>query len=243
MRVLISGCLSAVVAAGIPAQAVHVVGPGGFAQIRDALTVAGPGDHLLVLPGTYAHFDAAVGVTIRALLPGTVNVSWDPAYMPAGCAANIFCMIQEGRSVLSTPPGQTLTLVDLTFPDTLVNVNGVQIPNRVEILGGRVVLEDCTIRAFDVPALSVSNASVHMIRGLVGGSGFSFTAHGLRASTSTITAVGTRYALHRQCAVAAARRVGDRPGQQPPRREPHHGDRRFPVVGRPGLTGDPGRWR
>ncbi|MFN7588416.1 MAG: hypothetical protein ACK501_02705 [Planctomycetota bacterium] len=43
-------------AAGALAQTTHLVGPGGLAQIRDALLIAAPGDLVLAQPGTYAQF-------------------------------------------------------------------------------------------------------------------------------------------------------------------------------------------
>ncbi|MCB9878804.1 MAG: hypothetical protein H6835_14510 [Planctomycetes bacterium] len=53
------------------AQSTLVVGPGGFAQIRDAVAVAAPGDVVVMQPGVYAHFTAQVACTIRAAVPGT----------------------------------------------------------------------------------------------------------------------------------------------------------------------------
>lgn len=53
--------------AALDAQATHLVGPGGFAQIRDALAIAAPGDLILVQPGTYSQFFVQRGVTIRAV--------------------------------------------------------------------------------------------------------------------------------------------------------------------------------
>lgn len=96
MRRTFAGCLPLVVAVGLPAQTTHLVGPGGLPQIRNALANAAPGDLIHVQPGTYAQFDANVGVTIRALVPGTVTIAYDIAFAPAGCSANPFCGVIEG---------------------------------------------------------------------------------------------------------------------------------------------------
>jgi hypothetical protein len=55
-------------------QTTRLVGPAGLAQIRDALAISSPGDVIQVQPGTYAQFTVSIGVTIRALIPGTVNI-------------------------------------------------------------------------------------------------------------------------------------------------------------------------
>lgn len=87
-------------AAPIAAQTTHLVGPGGFATIPDALAVAAPGDVVLVQPGSYPGFFVTTGVTVRAL--GLVQVS------------TISCTL---------PPGANLNLVDLRILGQVI-VNG-----------------------------------------------------------------------------------------------------------------------
>jgi hypothetical protein len=55
-------------------QTTHLVGPGGFADLNLALAAATDGDILLVQPGSYPTFLTTLGVTIRALVPGTVTL-------------------------------------------------------------------------------------------------------------------------------------------------------------------------
>lgn len=92
--------LALAVAAPIAAQATHLVGPGGFATIPEALAVATPGDVVLVQAGSYPGFFATQGVTVRAL--GLVQV------------ASISCTL---------PPGANLNLVDLRILGQVI-VNG-----------------------------------------------------------------------------------------------------------------------
>ena len=71
---MVSRALACLVGASALAQATHVVGPGGFAQVQNALQVASPGDVIVVLPGFYLGFTANIGVTVVAAVPGTVTL-------------------------------------------------------------------------------------------------------------------------------------------------------------------------
>ena len=102
-------------AAGALAQTTHLVGPGGLAQIRDALLIAAPGDLVLVQPGTYAQFHANVGVTIRAAVPGTVVVAYDASVLSAVCSSDPFCLVVESRTRIAPPAGQTVHCEGLEF--------------------------------------------------------------------------------------------------------------------------------
>ncbi|MFM1874229.1 MAG: hypothetical protein RL398_3651 [Planctomycetota bacterium] len=183
-------------AVALPSQSTHLVGPGGLPQIRDALAIAAAGDTILVQPGTYAHFAATVGVQIRAATPGTVLVRWDQAFVP-GCSGNPFCVLTEGATQLMPPVGQTLTLVGLTFPPTATTVFGGQVRNRLEVLGGRVVLDGCIVESVAPHALAVANATVHLLGGECRAIPPTLVPFGttvaLRGSNSSITAVGTRF--------------------------------------------------
>ena len=73
------------------AQTTHLVGPGGHPQITAAIAAASPGDVVLVQPGTYQPFTLTIGLTIRAVVPGTVHVQggWGPlSNVVAGQAAH-----------------------------------------------------------------------------------------------------------------------------------------------------------
>jgi hypothetical protein len=131
-------CLAALAAAGAPAtaQTTHTVGPGGFPQVAAALAVAGPGDVVLVQPGTYQGFTASIGVTIRAVTNGTV-------------------FLQSTCTVSAMPP-QSLHLVDLDFLDLRV-IGGTCTMDRcrarqptgpgaaVLVSGATLCLQNCVI--------------------------------------------------------------------------------------------------
>lgn len=187
-------CPLFVVVVGLPAQVTHWVGPGGLPQISAALAIAAPGDTILVQPGTYAQFAANLGVQIRAVVPGSVQVVWNAAFAPPGCANNLVCLFSEGATRLAPPGGQTLTLVGLSFPPIDSNLGSFTIRNRVEITGGRVVLDDCTIGSTASQALWVTDASVHLVGGSVAGHSNVSQSVGLRASNASITAQGTSVA-------------------------------------------------
>ncbi|HEX5050974.1 MAG TPA: hypothetical protein VFZ65_04310 [Planctomycetota bacterium] len=190
---LAAACLLAAAPLALPAQAVHVVGPGGLPQIRDALAIAAPGDLVLVLPGSYAPFQVHVGVTIAAVLPGTVDVTIDPTFL-GPCSPCYYA----GITSLAPPPGQTLTLVDLAFTSTWVVFQGQYVYPSVVVSGGRVVFEGCTIEVTSAffPALSVQHASVHLqdctVRGFEQLTGIT----ALSTLDADITAVGTTITRH-----------------------------------------------
>jgi hypothetical protein len=197
MKKFTTACqIFAVAAVGLPAQTTHMVGPGGLPQIRDALAIAAPGDTILVQPGTYAHFRATVGVQIRAQTPGNVQVQWDQAFAP-GCSSNPFCALTEGATQLAPPAGQTLTLVGLEFPAGATPVFGGMVRNRLEVLGGRVVLDQCVVESIAPNALAVVNATLHLVGGEYGSPASSLVPFGttvaMRAMNAAITAVGTRF--------------------------------------------------
>lgn len=166
-------------------QTTHVVGPGGLPQIRDALAIAAPGDVIHVLPGTYAHFTANVGVTIRALVPGSVTVAYDALFAPPGCLANPFCAITQGATTFAPPNDQAVHVTDVTFAP---NVVGSFTRHRVVVASGTVTFDGCTIDAWETTALSITDALVHLHRCHVAGQGL-ITAHALIASSSHLTMV------------------------------------------------------
>lgn len=163
MRMLLACCPFTVAAVALPAQATHLVGPGGFAQIRDALAVAAPGDRIHVQPGTYAHFAATIGCTIRALVPGTVSIAYSVAFQPPGCTTTPSCWTVEGPTRLSPPAGQTIHVVGLQFVGN-ESPGGFLYPirHRVAVESGRVTFDQCSLQATNTAALSVLDASVHL---------------------------------------------------------------------------------
>ena len=175
MRTSLIACLLPAIAVGIPAQATHLVGPGGYAQVSDALAVAAPGDFLHVSPGTYAPFAVTFGCTIRGLVPGAVLVQ-----EPSG-----------GASVTVTAPqGQVVHLAALDFSFSAAG--------HVAIQGGRVTLDQCTVlgAASIDPAtapLTATNADVHLQGCAVSCSNqFGFSV-AMRATNARITAIDSQF--------------------------------------------------
>lgn len=175
-------------ALALPAQATILVGPGGLPQIRDALAVAAPGDVIHVQPGIYAHFDATVPVTIRALTPGTVDVAYDVTYQPPNCT--FFCLLTESITKLRPPVGTTTHVVGLRFlGNVVVHASLFNLRHRVEVLNGSVTLDQCEFLAAQVPPLSVRHAIANLQDCVVQPTSFANGAVGFYAETADVTAV------------------------------------------------------
>jgi hypothetical protein len=175
------------------AQTTHLVGPGGFPQIRDALAIAAPGDLVEVQNGTYAHFTVSAGVTIRAPQPGAVTIVYDPAYAPAGCGSVPVCVSAEGATRFTVPAGQTAHVVGLRLDGALAVLPPNPFPTvrqRVEVQGGRVTFDGCEFRSWAVQALQITAATVHLQDCVVEGLGSDVGSHGVRADSSVVTVVG-----------------------------------------------------
>ncbi|MCA8978353.1 MAG: hypothetical protein KDC98_26730 [Planctomycetes bacterium] len=154
-------CLLSVATVELPSQTVHTVGPGSLPQIRDALAIAAPGDIVLVQPGTYAHFDAAVGVTIRAVTPGTVDVDFDRAFLPPGCATSPPCILTAGATTITLPPGQSMQLIGLRFAGSSTLVYTTTVNHRLEITGGAVQFDDCVVEATGRSPVTATGTALH----------------------------------------------------------------------------------
>ncbi|MBL9078180.1 MAG: hypothetical protein JNL08_11790 [Planctomycetes bacterium] len=193
-RAAVLFCLAAPPTA-LLAQTTHQVGPGGFAQIRDALAVAAPGDEIVVAPGVYAQFSATVGVTIRASTPGAASVVYDLAFAPPGCLQNALCATFQGPTLFQIPTGQTAVVSGLRFlPTTQATpVPGVFVRHRV-VVAGIVTFEACDFAADDVTPLNVGQGShVSLIGCTLVGGGATLTAHGMSVTLATVTAVGSSF--------------------------------------------------
>jgi hypothetical protein len=153
--------LALLLAAVAPAQTTHLVGPGGFPQISDALAVAAPGDIVHVQAGSYYGFTATKGVTIRAL--GQVTV---------------------GDCVFLPPAGQTLHLVGLQAQTGTFHVAG----GRVTMEG--CVSYGLVSQPFSPPPLHVSNATVHL-RDCYFSSNITVDTPGLLVENANVTIVGS----------------------------------------------------
>lgn len=151
---------SLALACALPSQATWNVGLGGHAQIRDALLLAAPGDIVLVSPGNYMQFTCTTGVTIRALVPGTVTVSFDFAGLPQACGCS--CLATQGPTRFAPPVGQTAHVVGLEFVgSSSITPCFSFIHHRVHVSSGRVTFDDCV---FDRSSngLNIENAIVHL---------------------------------------------------------------------------------
>ncbi|MBX3463430.1 MAG: hypothetical protein KF830_09675 [Planctomycetes bacterium] len=170
---LVRLCLLPVVAVGIPAQAIHLVGPGGLPEIGSALAIASPGDVVHVLPGTYAPFTVSIGCTIRGLTPGSVHVQ--DATVPASVH-------------VAPPPGQVVHFAELAF----------SFPGggNFEITGGRVTLDRCTLLSMGSvsgASLNITNADVHLQGCTVScNHQFGFSP-AVRATTARVTAIDSHF--------------------------------------------------
>lgn len=82
-------------------QTIHLVGPNGLAQIDDALAIATAGDVIHVEAGTYGQLSVRTGVTIRALVPDSVDILFDPSLMPPNCITDPICWAEHGRTSLA----------------------------------------------------------------------------------------------------------------------------------------------
>lgn len=187
-------CLLQLLALGAGAQTVIVVGPGGLPQIRDAVAIATAGDVVVVQPGTYAQFVANVGCTIRAMVPGTVDVRIDPTFL--ACSPCWFA----GMTQLAPPSGQVIHVVGLTFRPDLGTYQGQPVYPGVSVASGTVTFDDCRIGAQGsstlITPLAVTNATVHLQHCTVEGFPFASAMHTLTAINATVTAIDTVVRTH-----------------------------------------------
>lgn len=167
-------------ATSIAAQAVHVVGPGGFAQIQQAIAAAANGDVVEIQSGAYSAFTLAKDLTLTAAPGAVVDI---------------------------LPPANFTPNVTVFQPPTLAKVAGIRFralglqvaPCQTQVNGGTVHFADCAFesRQLQLPplaALLVQNAAVAMQRCVViGGGTASFGAgvgcDGLSAVHASIAAV------------------------------------------------------
>jgi hypothetical protein len=133
-RAPVLSCLLAVGVAALPAQTVLTVGPGGFPTIPAALAAAVPGAIVEIAPGVYPAFDCSVGVTLRAISPGTVVVDLAANPFPPGAGTPM---------QFAAPAGQTIHVVGLTFSLPAASFTSDWNP-QVALLSD-AVMEDCTL--------------------------------------------------------------------------------------------------
>jgi hypothetical protein len=170
--VLLTSLFSVIVAVGMPAQTVRLVGPGGFPSIDAAIAVSSPGDIVEVQAGIYAGFTANVGVKIVA-----------------GTSAQV-----QGNVVLSAPAGQTVELVECFLQSHVSVTSGRATLRNCQVQGGgqggmvvsnaSVYLQGTTVIGtdfFGLGALYATNSAVTAVGcGFVGMSNLLMTEPPLR---------------------------------------------------------------
>ena len=132
----------------IVAQGIVRSVPSGYATIDAAIAASSPGDTVEVAPGTYPAFDCGIGVTIRAVTPGTVDVQ-----LYTGLIGNV-----PLNMTLAAQPSETVHCVGLQF--LFPSVGGSAFP--VLELDARIVVEDCTFAEGAGVVRVPSGAIVHM---------------------------------------------------------------------------------
>lgn len=140
-------------AAGLQAQAVFRVGPGGFAEIQPAIAAASACDVIEVAPGNYAPFTLDKALTITALPGGRVSI------LPGLGTPNL----------LRPPAGSVARLVGIEFRHPWYLFAA---PLRIE--RGTVWLQDCVCegpQAYGTPGLAVTGADAILDRCAVVGFG------------------------------------------------------------------------
>lgn len=130
-RSLFAMALPMALAGAMAAQSTLQVGPGGYAQIGDAVAVAQAGDLIVVQPGTYLPFDLTRGVRIVA--PGGATVTSPPG----GGGISTICNMQP-------PAGEQAAVVGLTFTQNPMYPPAE--PSVVVHISGNVVFADCLFR-------------------------------------------------------------------------------------------------
>ncbi len=171
-----------------PAQVVHQVGSGGLPEIRDAIAQSSAGDVITVGPGSYAHFVDDVGVTVRALLPGTVTVQFDPTVVPVGC--QLFCLLGQ-TTRFEPPPGAESHVAGIRFFGNTMMIGGFPVAHRVTAIG-RVTFDDCAIEANGVVPLICSGA-LHLQDTTVSAWGVAADVPALRLLSGDLTATNSLF--------------------------------------------------
>ena len=182
-------------ASSLHGQTTHLVGfgPGAFAEIRDALAAAAPGDIVRVAPGSYAHFDVTFPVAISAAVPGTVLVSFDPTYVPPGCN-NIFCLMGVGPTRVTLAPTDTVEFHGLQFDGNQHQVSGLLLKHRLVVAGGTLILDRCRVTANDHVALTATDSTLHLQESeVLSTSILLYVGDAMQATRCQITAVDSTF--------------------------------------------------
>lgn len=147
--------LAAIAGDSAPAQAVHVVGPGGLATIQAAVDAAAPGDVVRIAAGVYPAFHVGKALTltadpsalVRIVDPGAITLTLAPTDRVhlGGLDADVAGVVVDGGAVAM----ERCTL----RTDRGVRVTGGMLALRWSAAGARhasgVVLQDAHLHASD----------------------------------------------------------------------------------------------
>ena len=130
-RVLSPVFVTALLCSGLAAQTTLTVGPGGYAQIGDAVAAAQPGDLIVVEPGAYLPFHVPIGVQIVA--PDGATITTPPGGGGLPWSHNV-----------NPPPGQQVTIAGLTYQNNTAYPPAE--PPVTVAASGNVVFSNCVFR-------------------------------------------------------------------------------------------------
>lgn len=179
-RSFAAGIAALVLPSALAAQVTLDVGPGGYAQIADAVAVAQPGDLIVVANGSYLPFHLPIGVTIVApdgatvtTPPGGGGLPWVHDYdPPAGQQATIVGLsyVTNPAYPPAEPPVSVRASGNVVFADcvfhnwsdfsshAVICDGDVQFTrcqwnscwDGLSVTGGRVIADQCKFRAYRV---------------------------------------------------------------------------------------------
>ncbi|MCA8949796.1 MAG: hypothetical protein KDE27_09860 [Planctomycetes bacterium] len=164
LALLVTPLIAGLLVAPAGAQTTHLVGPGGFATIGDAVAAAVDGDIVHVAPGTYPRVSINKALTVRALTPGTVVLENGPFLSgiaaPAGKAIHVIGLEYRGFTITNG----SVTLDQCTFVS-----NG----DILVAVGGRCHMQDCMVLGRG-PAIINPNAALVVDHAFVSAIGSTF---------------------------------------------------------------------
>ncbi len=174
------------------AQTTHLVGPGGFAQIAEAVAAAASGDVILVQPGVYGSFFTTKGLTIRATVPGAASAvgTWGNIVYGAGRTTRIVGMrlqgftvwggtvelddcIVEGLNGRVDAQSSVLVLQRCTLQPVLPSLMST---TALRASGSEVTAIDCDIRGHDGAGMATASYAVDLIESRFRGSGLTIAS-------------------------------------------------------------------
>jgi hypothetical protein len=180
----------------LPAQAVHQVGPGGFATIQEAVDVAADGDVIRIAPGSYGAVIARCG--LRFLGGGGVDIAGLTLSMAAGQHTELNGIdMQQGGAT----PATNITIWGGSV--SISDCNLAMGPGGLLLINAAVTMRHCT-------ASTVAGDCCTVILGHLSASECSFTALAPSANwlfAACVHAVGGTIQLS-HCAVRGADATG-----------------------------------